>query len=117
MKQSPAAFALLEEWDKIDRVIVVDAVVSGAPPGTIHRLDVHEGPLPTRWFHASTHAFGVAETLELARALQQLPPRVLVYGIEAGSWQVGVGLSAELEQVVPIVVERILQEVRCMSCP
>src|SRR5512145_1789693 len=52
MKQSRAAFALLEEWDKIDRVIVVDAVVSGAPPGTLHRLDVHEGPLPIRWFHA-----------------------------------------------------------------
>ncbi len=117
VEQSRETFALIELWDKTDTVIVIDAVVSGAQPGTIHRFDAQAGPIPTTWFHGSTHAFGVAEAIELARVLRQLPPRVLVYGIEAGSWDAGVGLSPELERVVPAVVERILQEVRCTNCP
>jgi hydrogenase maturation protease len=53
-------------WDKANMVIVLDAVVSGAQPGTICRFDAQADPLPTRWFHGSTHAFGVAEAIELA---------------------------------------------------
>jgi hydrogenase maturation protease len=117
VEQSRQAFALLELWDKTDTVIIIDAVVSGAQPGTVHRFDVQAGPIPTAWFHGSTHAFGVAEAIELARALGQLPPRVLVFGIEARHWEAGVGLSPELERVVPTLVERILQEVRCTNCP
>jgi hydrogenase maturation protease len=117
VEQSRQSFALLELWDKTDTVIIIDAVVSGSQPGTVHRFNVHAGPIPTAWFHGSTHAFGVAEAIELARVLGQLPPRLLVYGIEARSWEAGVGLSPELERVVPTVVERILQEVRCTNCP
>jgi hydrogenase maturation protease len=117
VEQSREAFAWLEWWDKTDMVIIIDAVVSGAQPGTVHRFDVQAGPIPTTAFHASTHAFGVAEAIELARALGQMPARVLVYGIESRSWDAGVGLSRELERVVPTVVERILQEVRCTNCP
>jgi hydrogenase maturation protease len=117
VEQSRQAFALLELWDKTDTVIIIDAVVSGAEPGTVHRFDVQAGPIPTAWFHGSTHAFGVAEAIELARALGQLPPRVLVFGIEARRWEAGVRLSPELERVVPTLVQHILQEVRCTNCP
>ena len=73
---------LIEEWAGADEVIVVDAVCSGAPPGTIHRLDPLAEPMPAALSHGSTHAFGLAETIELARALDRLPPRLTVYGIE-----------------------------------
>ena len=116
VEQLREAFVLFELWEKAELVIVVDAVVSGAKPGTIYRLDVQQESLPTAWFHGSTHGFGLAETLELARALRQLPPQVLIYGIEARSWEPGVGLSPDLERVIPTVVERILWEVRCTSC-
>jgi hydrogenase maturation protease len=116
-EQSREAFALLGLWDQIDTVIIIDAIVCGSQPGTIHRFDAQEGAIPTAWFHGSTHTFGVAEAIELARALGQLPPRLLVYGIEGKHWEAGVGLSPEVEQVVPAVVERILQEVQCTNCP
>jgi hydrogenase maturation protease len=49
------------------RVVVVDAVVGGGPPGTVLRLapgDLAAGPAPL-----SSHGIGVAEAIELARAL------------------------------------------------
>ena len=64
---------LIEDWAGADAVIVVDAVSSGAPPGTIHRLDPLSAPIPAALSQGSTHAFGLAETIELARALGRLP--------------------------------------------
>ena len=67
---------LIEDWAGADAVIVVDAVSSGAPPGTIHRLDPLAEPIPAALSQGSTHAFGLAETIELARTLDRLPPRL-----------------------------------------
>ena len=92
--------------------MLVDAVRSGAPPGTIHRLDARAAPIPTGFFHYSTHAFSVAEAVELARSLDQLPPHLIVYGIEGENFEAGVGLSAAVEQAVESVVERAAEDMR-----
>lgn len=62
--------------------ILLDAMRSGAPPGTLRRLDMLE--LDDSAGLLSSHGFGVAEALALGRALEELPPRVLIYGIETG---------------------------------
>ena len=54
---------LLEAWKGTDCVILVDAVQSGAPPGTIHRLDARKEKLPSWFSHSSTHSFGVPRRL------------------------------------------------------
>jgi hydrogenase maturation protease len=101
---------VMQAWQGADTVVLVDAVQSGAAPGTVHRLDAIAQPLPPSFLRCSTHAFGVAESIELARALGQLPPRVLVFGIEGKTFAPGVGLSAEVAQAVPEVVRCIRQE-------
>ena len=53
--------------------------------------------MPSR---GSTHALGVAEAIELGRALGRLPRRLLVFGIEGGSFDAGAGLSPEVERAV-----------------
>ena len=65
-----------------EAAVLVDASSSGAAPGTIHRFDASAEPVPARSFRSSTHAFGVGEAIELARALGKLPGTVVVYGIE-----------------------------------
>ena len=60
-------------WAGADEVVVVDAVRSGAPPGTRAPLRRAGEPLPPALRGASTHAFGLAEAIELARALGRLP--------------------------------------------
>jgi hydrogenase maturation protease len=91
-------------------VIIVDAVASGAPPGTIICYDALRQTLPRPWFHCSTHTLGVVEAIELARALQQLPRRLLVYGVEGRDFAPGMGLSAAVASAVPEVVARIVRE-------
>ena len=89
-------------------VTVVDAVSSGAPPGTVHTFDASTEPLPARLFGASsTHALGLAEAVELARSLGRLPDRVVVYGIEGSSFGFGKGLSPEVERAADRLVEEL----------
>ena len=63
--------ALLDAWSGWADVIVVDAVKSGAPPGTITIWDARTSRLPMGQFRCSTHALGVADAIELARALDR----------------------------------------------
>jgi len=100
--------SLIDAWDGADAVWLVDAVSSGAEVGTVHRLDASESELPTELFHSSTHHVGLAEAVELARALGRLPARVIVYGIEGRSFQVG----EELEPAVAAAVEPVAEAVR-----
>ena len=85
--------ALIDAWEGADALWLVDAVSSGAEPGTVHRLDASERALPPDLFRASTHHVGLAEAVELARALGRLPARTVVFGIEGGSFAVGEPLS------------------------
>jgi hydrogenase maturation protease len=92
--------ALLDAWADADDVVVVDAAASDAPPGTIRRFDARTGPLPARLLRTSTHAFGVPDAIELARALGRLPARLEVYAIEGARFTAGAALSPEVEQAV-----------------
>jgi hydrogenase maturation protease len=103
--------ALIEAWRAADAAIIIDAVRSGAPPGSVHRFDAASAPLPSALFHYSTHAVNVADAVELARALGTLPPCVVVFGIEGAGFEAGAGLSAEVERAVEAVAERVRQEV------
>jgi hydrogenase maturation protease len=68
-------------------------------------------------FHGSTHAFGVGEAIELARALGRLPRRVLVYGVEGREFAAGEGLSPAVAAAVEPLVAELLEEVGCTSAP
>ena len=103
---------LIEEWAGADRAIVVDAVSSGAEPGTIHRLDAAEGPLPAVLFRGSTHALGVAEAVELGRSLGRLPETLLVFGIEGGSFGAGAGLTPAVERAVTALAAELRELLR-----
>ena len=104
--------SLLQDWQGADTVILIDAVRCGAVPGTVYRLEPLRQPLSRQFFSCSTHAFGVAEAIELARALRQLPAHLVVYGITGKTFGVGDGLSAEVAQAVPRVVACVQHDLR-----
>ena len=85
--------SLLSAWEGHDRAFVVDATRSNAEPGTIRRLVAQDGPLPPALAGSSTHLLGLADAIELARALDRLPAATVVYGIEGASFDTGAGLS------------------------
>ena len=93
-------------------VYVVDATCCGIPAGTIQRFEAHHAPLPAEFTrNTSTHALGLAEAIELARLLDDLPKRLIVYGIEGLSFDFNAPLSPAVEAASLQVVERILKEI------
>lgn len=108
---------LLDAWAGADLALLVDAVSSGAAPGTIHRLDATAQPVPATVFRGSTHAFGVAEVVELGRALGRLPGRLLVFGVEGAEFRAGDELTPAVAAAVEPLVDELLEEVRCTSAP
>jgi len=99
--------ALLDRWHGHPRVCVVDATRSGAAPGTVRHFDAIAKPLPRDLFHPSSHLFGVAEAVELARMQGGLPGCLQVFGIEGGDFGFGEGVSAAVNTGVTEVVVAI----------
>jgi hydrogenase maturation protease len=103
--------SLIDAWADAEAAWVVDAVASDAAPGTLHRLDASESELPAALFRTSTHHVSLAETVELARALDRLPARIVVYGIEGASFETGDTLSPAVAAAVDRAAESIREEV------
>jgi hydrogenase maturation protease len=100
--------ALLESFDGAEAVYIADAASFGAEPGTLRRFDAAEGELPAGLASFSTHGLGLAQGIELARALKRLPPRCLIYAVEGRCFEIGAPLSPEVEAAAAEVERRIL---------
>lgn len=111
LEESGEGTSLMEAWKDADLVILIDAIRSGAPSGTVYRLDAHAEEIPAKLFLCSSHAFGVAEAVDLARALNQLPRSLIVYGIEGQNFQAGEVLSLPVEEAIRAAVLQVLLEV------
>ncbi len=88
-------------------LVVIDAVRSGAAPGTVTVLEVGAdgqdlGTLGARLDPgpAGTHGFGLAGAIELARVLDRLPQRVAVVGVEAIGFGHGTSISGPVRSAV-----------------
>ncbi len=109
-KESGEGARLMESWVGADAVIVVDSVHSGCAAGTIHRLDVASHPVPSQFSRYSSHAFSVAEAVELARVLKILPQYFLIYGIEGKNFKEGSKLSVGVRRAIPQVLKHVLKD-------
>ncbi len=101
---------LLVRWTLADTVILIDAMRSGAEPGTVRRFVVPPDTIPVECRLASTHGFGPAEAIALGAALDQLPRRLILYAVEGATYAEGMGLCTEVERGVKTVVEWVVQE-------
>jgi hydrogenase maturation protease len=109
------ATALLAKLETAEAAFVIDACVSGAPPGTIRRVDVAETPLCGAAFGLSSHGFGLAEALALAATLGVLPRRCVVYAIEGRRFDIGAPVSDAVARAIEEVVERLRLEVASLD--
>jgi hydrogenase maturation protease len=111
IEQSGEGAALIDSWRDAEEVFIIDAVYSGDSVGEIHRFEAHAEPVPTIFSRYSTHAFSLAEAIELARALGQLPSKVIIYGIEAKQFGSGTKISPEVRRAAEKVVRRVIEEI------
>jgi hydrogenase maturation protease len=108
--------SLLAAWEGADQVVLIDAMSTGAAPGTVLRHDAGTGPLPPR-DSCSTHGLGVEDAIALGRALGALPRSLVVFGVEAASFTAGDRLSPGVAGAVPDLVDRILAELAARPPP
>lgn len=102
---------LLELMRFTDAMIIVDAVQSPAPAGTVFRIDAGHGPVPKEFLPFSTHSFDSVNAAELARALGSLPALTLIYGIVGREFSYTTKLTAEVAEAVEIAKEKILMDI------
>ncbi len=109
------AMAIVSAWEGAALAVVVDAAVSGASPGTIHLLDVDEKPLPTDLARCSSHGLGLAEAVELGKVLGRLPARLVIYAVEAKTFEPGAALSREATAAARKIVRNVEAEIASLS--
>ncbi|MBZ5589574.1 MAG: hydrogenase maturation protease [Acidobacteriia bacterium] len=102
-------------------VVALDAVSLGAAPGTVHHLRDRDvfAALAARGLTA--HEGNAGELLRSAALLGELPPEVVVIGIEPESVATEIGLSRSVEEAVPaalrLVVEVVDEVVAALDSP
>lgn len=100
------SFDLIDLWDDDDEVVIVDAMQSEADAGTVLSFNGVDGSLPFGVF-ASTHSFGPAAVVELARTLDRLPRSLTVIGIEADELGMGRNMTPKVAEAVDRVAKEL----------
>ena len=100
---------MIDAWEGRRVSVVVDAVHTGAAPGSVTVIDASAAPLPATTRLSSSHAMGVASSVELARALGRLPDRLVVVGVEGRSFAFGSEMSPEVAAAVKPATVTVLE--------
>lgn len=103
------SFNLLGPMQQAKKVILIDATVDGAPPGTVRRLQPKFSTQYPRTLTA--HDIGLKDLLD-AFYLLDTQPEVTLFAISIATLQeVGTDLSSPLAEKVPKIAQMVLDEI------
>jgi hydrogenase maturation protease len=112
-EEERGGLALLEQLAGFDRVLLIDAIQTGAPVGTLHHLGVESVPTQRT---ATAHGINLRMALEMGRRSGlSLPTNnaIAILGIEAGDVLTFTeSLSPEMELAIPPAVEAVREWLR-----
>jgi hydrogenase maturation protease len=94
----------------LQRLVLVDATRMGQAPGVWRRFTPEEVHLIARGGIVSLHEADLSSGLALSQALGLLPEEVLFYAVQPGSLDDGPGLSPEVQEALPEMVEQLFLE-------
>jgi hydrogenase maturation protease len=103
-------FALMHVLLQADRLILVDAVRGGGPPGSIYRFEIEDCPPFPDIFKTSVHQISILEVINLSGLIGS-PPRTTIIGVEPKCLEMGMELSPHIEAKIPRVIQLIQEEV------
>jgi hydrogenase maturation protease len=102
---------LLGDLEDLELLVIVDAVASGGPPGSLIRLEGDR--IPSAFSNKlSPHQHGINDLLATLRLLGRAPGRVVLHGVTPGCIELGLELSAAVEAALPALEARVLAELR-----
>lgn len=101
---------IMEAWNGYDNVIIIDAVQKNKSAGKVHELNANEQILESDFFNYSSHAFGLAEAINVSKVIHKLPRFLIVYGIEGDHFQFDTKLTGKVEKAVDKTVQLIKEK-------
>jgi hydrogenase maturation protease len=101
-------------WD-CARLILIDAIDVGEPPGTLVRMSGEElNSLPG---NSSVHQLGVSDLLVALRMLAERQPQVVLLGVQPGSTDWSCELSSLVAASIDSLVEATIRELQAQAEP
>jgi hydrogenase maturation protease len=102
------ALGLIDHFENTDHVILVDAAQMGEEPGTVKVFSKDEVRLNIKMDHLTVHGISLAETFDIAEAVDKLPEKITIIGIEPENIGISEKLSDIVKQSIPNVVSQII---------
>jgi hydrogenase maturation protease len=106
-----AGIGLLDFLPGASKVMLIDAAEMNLEAGAVARFTPQEVAGQIDGPRFSAHDIGLLEVLQLAWALDQSPPQVVIFGIQPKEVSWGTELSPEVQASIPKVVEMVLGEI------
>lgn len=107
---------LLPRLEGVERLLIVDALEMGAPPGSVFRLTGEEVP---RAFASklSVHQMGVQDLLAVCELQGHLPGELVAWGVQPGSLELALELTPPVGAAIERVVAGVVAELANWGVP
>ncbi|RMH07465.1 MAG: HyaD/HybD family hydrogenase maturation endopeptidase [Aquificota bacterium] len=99
---------LIEGFEKL---LLIDAVLGGNPPGTLYKLKNHEVEVYLKR-KVSAHELGLEEVLALAGMLGKKPKEVVLIGMEPERIEPSFELSHTVKGRLPLLLDEALKQLK-----
>lgn len=100
---------LLPKLENITNLIMIDAVETGKKAGTCVRLCGQELPIALQT-KISPHQMGLKDLLAVSELMGHSPKEMVLIGVQPGSIEMEVGLTAEVQAQLETLVSNVLDE-------
>jgi hydrogenase maturation protease len=107
---------LIDVFADHSTVYLIDACFTDSLSGSWQRIDARLHPIPLDAPQTSTHGLSVSQAIDLAKAFNQLPEKLIIYAISGDQYNMCSTLSAPVAQVIDIVAQNILNEEDIRTC-
>ena len=106
---------LLSYISGVDYLIIIDAIKSGSPPGTVLKVEGEDVPAQFR-IRISPHQLGISDLLAAAMLTDEMPKQLVLFGIEPKDIVLGIGLSGEVRGGLDHLIEVVVEDLRRIGC-
>lgn len=109
-KQRGDIAELMDVFASHRAIYLVDACRANASPGSWQRIDAHRQPLLVENTQTSTHGLSISQAIALAKNIDQLPPKLIIYAIAGVQYEMRETLSPPVAQAIHLVAQELLNE-------
>lgn len=110
-----AGIELLRHISRRDYLIIIDAMKSDHPPGTVVKVEGDDVPAAFRT-RISPHQLGLSDLLAAAMLTDELPKNIVLFGVEPASIETGLELTEVVEASLGKLLDVVVEELRSIGC-